>query len=628
MVLLYIGITIEAKDCLGGCRSGEVILYQSYSYPTNAIGPAQFIWRPDHTTAQRQLWLLVHPAITDVLLKEISNNIKTLLGADINDVIVNNLQDKMVHYKLIGAQCNNVIVQIIDDPVWEPLDDKADTGKWWVTKQPTDNDGLADKKKFFEHLSQTESPAEFPNRMIVGLTVKDFRLSMPDKKLNITQPAATSFNSVPEIVTPQLSQCHIWNKVVRDNEQAIVPEYLINKIRSEKFCDISEQLKEIEEYLPLLLLHQTVDGVGVGWDILAPVKWGKPLWLSLVYHGARVIGYEEMRHYHLERSILHYPTDYPDTIAGQQLELNNLKMLQSKYCKYPPDKRPNFGKLNSLSPFQPFWSSLISQDTEHEDKEQDDGPVCKRARLSTDIGLVKDGEISYYVLRSVKHLVALARLLDNLKVAVKPACEENWLSLLNDMQLSTLIIDHPKSLVPVSFVMCHRGNPIARSMICIPSTEDLLKLSNDDSYYGPVEVLNKKGVCVVHDDKLLIGTTLLTSKKFKMAKKELKIGKIPKSQVTKDVNHHGDQSTDEITATLQLKSLQSSRPIIGYVTNAGYVFSQGAGSGVGLCSLTGLLEFMKSCYLHDHPVTVLVREHDSLQYRFAFVNILQMYNCM
>ena len=623
MVLLYIGITIEAKDYLDGCRSGDVILYQSHNYPTNAIGPAQFIWRSDdQSTAQRQLWLLIHPAITDVLMKEISNNIKTLLSA--GDVVVNNLQDKMVHYKLIGARCNNIIVQIIDS-VWEPLDDKADMGEWRVTRQPTDNDGLADKKKFFEDLSHTESPAEFPNRMIVGLMVKDFRLSMPDKKVNITQPAATSISSAPEIVTPQLSQCYIWNKVVRDSEQPIVPEYIINKIRSEKFCNVSEQLKKIEEYLPLLLLHQTIDGVGVGWDILAPIKWGKPLWLSLVYHGARVVGYEEMKHYHLEKSILHYPTDYPDTIAGQQLELNNLKMLQSKYCKYPPDKRPNFGKLNSSSPFQPLWSSLISwPDTEQEDKEQDDSPVCKRARLSTD----SDGGISYYVLRSMKHLVTLARLLDNLKVAVKPACGENWLSLLNDTQLSTLIVDHPKSLVPVSFVMCHRGNPTARSMMCIPSTEDLLKLSNDESYYGPVEVLNKKGVCVLHNDKLLIGTTSLTNQKFKMAKKKLKIGKIPKSQVTRDVGHHDDQCNDEVKAILQLQPLQSSRPIIGYVTNAGYVFSQGTGSGVGLCSLVGLLELMKLCYLEDHPVTVLVREHDSLQYRFAFVNILQMYNCI
>ena len=618
IVVLYIGVTIEAKDYLSGCRSGDVILYQSLCYPTNAIGPAQFLWRPEQTTAQRQLWLLIHPAVTDILMKEISNNIKTLLSASSSDVVVNNLLDKMVHYKLIGGRCNNVIIQTID-PVCEPIDDKGDKGKWWVTRQPTDNDRLADKKKFFEYLSQTESPAEIPNRAIVGLTVKDFRLSMPDKKLNIAQPAATS---ISEIISPQLSQCYIWNKTVRDCEQTIVPEYQINKIRSERLHNVSEQLKELEDYLPLLLLHQTVNGVGAGWDIIAPAKWGKPLWLSLVYHGARVIGYEEMRCYHLERSILHYPTDYPDTNAGQQLELNNLKMLQSKYCKYPPDKRPNFGKLNSLSPFQPLWSSVIRQYTEQGDEKQDNGPVCKRAKLSTDDGLVRDGEISYYVLRSMKHLVSLSKLLDNL-MAVKPAVssEENWLSLINDMQLSTLIVEHPKSLVAVSFVMCHRGNPTVRSMICIPSTEDLVKLSNDESYYGPVEELNKKGICIQHNDKLLIGTTLLTNKEFKMAKKELKIGEVPKSQVAKDFSHHGDQSND-ITAALQLESLQSSRLIIGYVTNAGYVFSQGTGSGVGLCSLIGLMKLMKCCYLQDQPVTVLVREHDSLQYRFAFVNIL------
>ena len=612
IVLLYIGVTIEAKDYLSGCRSGEVMLYQSHCYPNNAIGPAQFIWRPNHTTPQRQLWLFTHPMITDILMKEIN---KTLLTA--GDVIINNLQEELVRYKLIGAGCNDVIVQTIH-PVWEPIDDKGDKEKWWVTKQPTDHDGLTDKKNFFDYLSQTKSPAALPNRTIVGLTVKDFRLSTPGKSSSPPRLTATNFSSAPEIVvTPKLSQCYIWNKVVRDC--VIVPEYQINKIRSERLEDVSEELKKLEDYLPLLLLHQTIDGVGVGWDVIVPAKWGKPLWLSLVYHGARAIGYEEMKSYHLEKLILHYPTDYPDTDAGQQLELNNSKVLQSKYCKYPPDKRPNFGKLNSLSPFQPSWSSVINQCTELEDN----GPVCKKAKLSKDE--VTYG--SYYVLRSVKDLVSLSTSLDSLKtVKTTVTSEENWLSLLNDMQLSTLIVDHSKSLVTVSFVMCHRGNPTIRSMICIPSTEDLVKLSNDKSYYGPVELLNKKGVCIQHNGKLIIGTTLLTNKNFKMVKKELKIGRSSKSQVTKDSSHHGDQSNDDITATLQLESLQSSRPIIGYVTNAGYVFSQGMGSGVGLCSLVGLLKLMKSCYLQDQPVTVLVREQDSLQYRFAFVNILQ--NCI
>ena len=589
------------------------MLYQSHCYPNNAIGPAQLLWRPDQITSSRQLWLLIHPAIVDKLLKEFTENVKSLATA--GSVIITNLRDELVHYKLIGACCNDVIIQTIQ-PVWKPGDDKG------PASCTMSDDELVDKKKFFSFFSQAKSPAELPNKTIVGLTVRDFRLSsLPKNIASSPQSTPTNTGNVLEIVTPKLSQCYIWSKTVRDSvQQAMVPQCQIDKIRSDKLRDTSEELKDLECQLPILLLHQTVNGTGVGWDILLPAKWGMSLWLSLVYNGARVIGFEEMKVYHLEQSILHFPTDYPDTDAGRQLELNNSKTLQSKYCKYPPDKRPNFGKLNSPSPFLPAWSNCCYELVEQQ--AVDTAPVAKRAKLLPEKPSVLDREITYYVLRSVKLLVSLSNLLDSLK-AVKTSIttEEGWLSILNDMKLSTVAVDHYNSLVAISFVMYHRGNPMARSMLCIPLIEDLLKLSQNDSchgYYGPMELLNKKGVSIQQTNRLVTGTTSLTNKELKSARRDLKVSK---SQNTEDFSCHGNQSND-INTTLKLQPIKSSRAIIGYVTNAGYVFSQGTGAGVGLCSLLGLLDLLKLCYLQNHPVTLLVREHDSLQYRFAFINIL------
>lgn len=580
------------------------------------------MWRPPEDSPQRQIWLLIHPAITDVLVKEISNNIKELLTSE--SVIVTDLHDELAHYKLMGAHCNDVIVQTID-PVWSVTGGQCDKEKeqWWMTRQSTSGDGLTDKKKFFEYFFHAKAPAELPNKTIVGLIVKDFRLSMRDTRVNITpltHIAPPSITKDPGIETPQ---CHIWEKAVRECvKQNQVPEHQLNKIRSERLLDVNEKLNELECYVPLLLLHQTVNGVGVGWDILVPAGWGKHLWLSLVYHGARAIGFEEMKQYHLEQMLLHYPTDFPDTNGGQQLELNNYELLQSKYSKYPPDKRPNFGKLNSPSPFMPLWRSLISHyNSELVVNHQDNAtmlPASKKAKLSNEGFSIEEGESSYYVLRSVKHLVSLSKLLDSLKATKEVTSEESWLTLLNNMQLSSITTEHSKSLVAIFFAMCHRGNPSARSMMCIPSVEDLVKLSSDKSYCGPVELLNKKGVCFKHNEKLLIGTTSLTNKEFKLAKKELL--KVSKSQPTKAVN---SDVNDDRTAALDLQPLLPSRLIIGYATNAGYQLSQGAGSGVAFCSLLGLMELMKFCYLQHHPVTVLVREHDSQQYRFADINVVQ-----
>ena len=588
------------------------MLYQSHCYPNNAIGPAQLLWRPDQTTSSRQLWLLVHPAIVDKLRKEVNDNVKTLATA--GSVIINNLRDELVHYKLIGTRCNDIIVQTIQ-PVWESGDDKGQ-GRCVMS-----DDELVDKKKFFSIFCQAKTPTELPSKLIVGLTVRDFRLPLPKDIVSPLESTSANIGNVLELVTPKLSQCYIWNKTIRDSvQQAIVPQYQIDKIRSAKLRDASEELKDLECCLPILLLHQTVNGNGVGWDILMPAKWGKSLWLSLVYNGARVIGFEEMKAYHLEQSILHFPTDYPDTDAGQQLELNNLKMLQHNYCKYPPDKRPNFGKLNSPSPFLPAWSFIVDcYNKLVEQQGVDSGPVAKKAKLLPEKYSMLDDEITYYVLRSVKLLTLLSNLLDSLNVVkTSITTEESWLSLLNDMQLSTIATDHSNSLVAISFVMYHRGNPTARSMLCIPSTEDLWKFSHNDSYYGPMELLNKKGVSILYNDHLVVGTTSLTNKELKLAKQNLKVSK---SQNTEDFNCHSNQSND-VNATLQLQPIKSSRTIIGHVTNAGFVFSKGKGAGVGLCSLLGLLELMKFCYLRNHPVTLLVREHDSLQYRFAIINII------
>lgn len=595
------------------------MLYRSHCYPSNAIGPAQYVWRPE-SMPSRQLWLIIHPAITGILVKEINANVKALPNSN---VMVTNLQDELVHYRLLGACCNDVITRAID-PVWS--DSEEDRSKWWMSE----DDGCADKKKFFKYFSCTKTPAKLPNKIIVGLTVKDFRLSLPDKKLNISLSNDVPANTcnVPEMVTPKLSHCHIWNKAIREHvKQAQVPEYTLNEMKSRKLCDVSEEL--VECHLPLLLLHQAVNGVGVGWDILVPAGWGKPFWLSLVYHGARVVGFDEMKQCHLEQSILHYPIDYPDTDAGHQLELNNLKMLQSQYCRYPPDKRPNFGKINSPTPFLPAWSLVIGYHSNHSkvigEESVDDTtqlPTAKRAKMSMENSPIED-EICYYVLRSVKCLMSLSRLLNSLKTAKAGSSEEAWLSLINDLEVSTITMDHALSLVAVSFTMCHRGNPSARSMLCIPSVEDLVKLLNDKDYYGPVELLNKKGVCILHNEQLVIGTTSLTNKEFKMAKRHNGKGLQPQlSSNAEDFSYHGNV-LDDISATLRLQPLQSCRPIIGYVTSAGYVFSQGMGSGIGFCSLLGLMKLMKLCYLQNHPVTLLVREHNSRQYRFAYFKIIQ-----
>ena len=48
----------------------------------------------------------------------------------------------------------------------------------------------------------------------------------------------------------------------------------------------------------------------------------------------------------------HFPDDYPDSSTTSQLEISEALELTIKHHKYPPNKRPNYDKLNTNSPFR------------------------------------------------------------------------------------------------------------------------------------------------------------------------------------------------------------------------------------------------------------------------------------
>ena len=584
-----VGLTIGARDFMDGSRSGNVILFHSYVFPDKFIGPVQFVWSSRHGSDERQLWLIVHPSLCSIVMEQVATCINQL----VKPVKVNNLQNDLIHFRLLGPRSNAVLASVLN-PVW------SEQG------EPLARD-LFEKKKLFDQFSQTEA-ARVPHRIVIGLTVKDFRLSTPVRKLNTASPAAGTEESPMFTKDPggaSVSSSLIWSKEIRQKvKDTMISDSELNKHHSTQLGGDMSKLTTQCSLVPVLLLHQTVNGEGVGWDVMVPAGWGKPLWINLVYNGARVIGLEEMKQCYLEQMCPHFPTDYPDTQVGHQLELANEQLLLTKYSKYPPDKRPNFGKLNSPSPFMPAWSELVNQQpsvvigVKRSHVEQacsaKKGKFDMPSEVNTSALTDTTKMCSYYVLRSLKCLRTLTGLLSIVNDCSKPV-EQDWEVVINKLDLSTITQQHCHSLVAIFFTMHHRGNPTCRSMLCLPAKEDILL----DDKTGPSEPLNKKGVCLVQAGKLVIGTTSLDKKLFKMVKK----------QATQDYD---------------IQPVIPSRKIFGYATNAGYMYSRGMAGGVALCSLLGLVEVMKTCYHVGHPATILVREHNSLQYRHATFTILHI----
>jgi len=576
-----VGLTIEAKDYMDGKRSGDVILYHSYGFPDKPIGPVQFLWSSTHDNDKRQLWLIAHPGLRRIVMEEVATCISQL----VKPVKVNNLENDLIHFRLVGPHSNAVLTSVLS-PVWSE-------------EKSLDSD-LLQKKRLLEQFSETEV-AGVPHRIVIGLTVRDFRLSTPVRKLNTASPVTVTKHSlIKDFDDINVSSSLIWSKDVRQKvKDTMISDNELNKHRSTQLGDTVTMHCSL---VPVLLSHQTVHGKGVGWDIMVPVGWGKPLWISLVYNGARAIGLEEMKQCYLEQMCPHFPIDYPDTQIGHQMELANEQLLLTKYTKYPPDKRPNFGKLNSPSPFMPVWNELVNQQpslvvgVKRSLSEQAYSAKKAKFDLPSEVNTPALTEFTkmypYYVLRSIKCLKTLCGLLSIVNDCSKPV-EQDWEGVMDKFDLSTVLQQHLHSLVTIFFTMHHRGNPTCRSMLCIPTEEDILS----DNKAGPLEPLNKKGICVVQSGKLAIGTTSLSKKHFKVIKK----------QAIKDYD---------------IQPVMPSRRIFGYATNAGYMYSKGVAGGVALCSLLGLVDVMKNCYETCQPATILVRELNSLQYRPATFAIL------
>jgi len=53
-----------------------------------------------------------------------------------------------------------------------------------------------------------------------------------------------------------------------------------------------------------------------------------------------------------EFGVLQFPTDFPDTPLGAQMESIEAQELTAKHFRYPKNKRPNHDKLVVPSPFR------------------------------------------------------------------------------------------------------------------------------------------------------------------------------------------------------------------------------------------------------------------------------------
>ncbi|XP_061027450.1 ribonucleases P/MRP protein subunit POP1 isoform X2 [Eubalaena glacialis] len=311
-------------------------------------------------------------------------------------IVISDLTMEMNRFRLIGPLSHSILTEALKAASVHTVREGEDTEKtphcWWIeTCRNPDSVSLHHRQEtIFELLGGITSPAEIPAGTILGLTVGDPRINLPQKRSKVLpNPEKCQDNEkvrqlLLEGVPVECSHSFLWNqdicKSVTENK---ISDQDLNRKRSELLVPGSQLfLGPHESKVPILLIQQpgkvTGDdqrGWGSGWDVLLPKGWGMAFWIPFIYRGARVGGLKEtVVHSQYKRSP-NVPGDFPDCPAGILFAEEQAKNLLEKYKRRPPAKRPNYVKLGTLAPFCCPWEQL-TRDWESRVQAQDESSAA------------------------------------------------------------------------------------------------------------------------------------------------------------------------------------------------------------------------------------------------------------
>ncbi|KAF4102645.1 ribonucleases P/MRP protein subunit POP1 [Onychostoma macrolepis] len=595
------GPTFAAASCLSGARQGSVHLYKADQFPQGSLGPADFLWRPRVPDASdRQLWIWIHPALKQDVLSELQlvcrcvvsvseesrpavepsaerkrkrdegdaePPSKRLLGDGTRPagapvcwqspdtaITISDLTMEVVRYRLIGPLAHTVLTDTL-----QPASEETE-----ASNHSTDEAGVSvhqQQTDIFRLLRGVCSTAELPAGCVLGLTVDDPRLTLPQKRgksvpdLQQTAEDSRVRDLTLRGVAAHCSQSALWDASVRERvTHSRLSEQELNRMRSELLVPGSRLVPQAA--VPLLLVHQggRVRGEerlhwGCGWDLLLPKGWGMAFWVPLVYRGVRVGGLHMSVKHSQFMGQPHFPHDYPDCPAGQRFQSEQEAELLEKFKRRPPSKRTNYIKHGCLAPFRCPWQQLTEEWEELVSTETTGG--CRTGPFT--------------VLRTLKTLRRLSA-----------CCRRS--SPLTPVAAAELRRECGRSLVWVRLRLLSKGQPALHAIVSVPTTSDLQQLLQDARSSGPQEPGHReqlepagavRGVCPAPLPRVLPHCSRLT---------------------------------------------------LGWVTQGDFSLAAGCGEALAFISVSGLLHMI----LQQPPEQrglVLLRNPSSLQYRFARISI-------
>ena len=691
----------SSSEITNGSREGFAWIYKIDTYPRGVIGKVSFIWKPSNPSLEdKTLWIWIHPSYyTEVWqlfeqlfqLKPVENdetmqsniqfkdpiNEKKLSSKNVPhnklplflsskypySVSIVELRDTLNRFRLLGPLSQAVICDSLKKPTLEYSDNAGELIKtnnnksWWMSYYNKENHEIAvDQWDYFNNILSSKQPGQMQSNVIVALTVRDPRKTLPHKKKCVDGPNISLLNNIN--VSPQsapsnnIANSPLWDATIRDEVSLTkVPDYVINKMRSNMLTPgVSElPLDDDEARVPILLVHQSGDKdsrFGDGWDIIIPAGWGMSYWMNFIYRNVKVVGQKELLNIILETKKFPPLKDAPDSLSGKSHMLEDAEIASRVHFSHPPDKRPNYAKLNSQSPFLQPWNVLIGD----------------WSKNSLDCTKFHINDHSVYVLRDNAQLSQLSLYSQN--VCIKK--EFNYIETCDE-----------HCLIAVSLEIFGTGTMSANTMISWPSHIDFKVLIDSEgksinrvekSKVRPKEPLviceeleiKRKTLKVEH-----IGSQKSLRKKCKGMKQKILLIK-SSMDVTNPVSSDKNMQLETIKnlsmSLHDLKKLRNdkneqynanmrsawgldygeikdvkatcSRQTLGFVNFSGISLRHGSKSiGLGYVAKSALVQYFEyyktiieqfptlSDIAKDKGVIILLRSPDSQHYSYAFMNI-------
>ncbi|KAH8108673.1 POP1-domain-containing protein [Phellopilus nigrolimitatus] len=385
------------RSFTNGARVCYSHLYKPKSYPFNLIGPVEILWKPavsvDNTlpgdaqtsnekqksskvkakqrkslpkeASYRSLWVRCHPLIYDDVLSSIKYSLQAYLQRAQStsnkevEIEVADLRDQFNIFELVGPKSS----QVIHGALTIANDENRDAFK-----------------HFWSALGQLQTAGSAPRGMVIGGRVLDPRLNFPPKNTKVISNKQQRDASLPVDLWPTsiLANSTIWDEGNRAGLRR--PHFKKKDIdsRKSKLLVPGSKLKPLrqDDRVPILLIQRSIEAQSEsgspsatstrelhGWTLIVPKGWGMSFFSSLTHTGTRVGGQREIETQYFEAGCLHFPHDYPCT-TGYQGFINEREMKEKeRWERKPPAKRPSWEKLDTKSPWQPDWETVLGLET-------------------------------------------------------------------------------------------------------------------------------------------------------------------------------------------------------------------------------------------------------------------------